>query len=74
MFDEPLPAEVFQAFETLDAGKTTFTLAQLKTIQAVLEQYHYATTWWELERARIEQLLHRVTRCLNPQRETPSTE
>ena len=45
VFDEPPPAEVFQAFETLDAGKTTFTLAQLEAIQAVLEQYHHAMTW-----------------------------
>jgi len=74
MFDEPPPAEVFQAFETLDAGMTTFTLAQLEAIQAVLEQYHHATTWWELERARIEQLLHLVTAYLDSHRATPSTE
>jgi hypothetical protein len=31
-------------------------------------EYHHATTWWELERAQIEQLLHRVTSCLDQQR------
>jgi len=68
MFDEPPSIEVFRVFETLDAGKTSFTLAQLKAIQTVLGEYHHATTWWELERARIEQLLHRVTNCLDQKR------
>jgi hypothetical protein len=65
---EAPPIEVFQAFETLDAGNTSFTIAQLEAIQAVLMEYHHATTWWELERAQIEQLLHRVTSCLDQQR------
>jgi hypothetical protein len=64
---EAPPIEVFQAFERLDAGKTSFTIAQLEAIQTVLMEYHHASTWWELERAGIERLLHRVTRCLNQQ-------
>jgi hypothetical protein len=64
---EPPPIEVFQAFERLDAGNTSFTIAQLEAIQTVLVEYHHASTWWELERAGIERLLHRVTRCLNQQ-------
>jgi hypothetical protein len=64
---EAPPIEVFQAFERLDAGETSFTIAQLEAIQTVLMEYHHATTWWELERAEIERLLHRVTRCLNHQ-------
>ena len=59
---------MFRAFERLDAGKTSFTVAQLEAIQTVLMEYHHATTWWELERAQIEQLLHRVTSCLDQQR------
>jgi len=59
--------EVFQAFERLDAGEPSFTIAQLEAIQTVLMEYHHASTWWELERAQIERLLHRVTRCLNQQ-------
>jgi hypothetical protein len=61
------PVEVFQAFERIDAGNTSFTVAQLEAIQTVLMEYHHASTWWELERAGIERLLHRVTRCLNQQ-------
>lgn len=57
----PPPVEVFQAFETLDAGETSFTIAQLKAMQTVLAEYHYSPTWWEIERSRIEQLLHRIT-------------
>ena len=59
--------EVFQAFERLEAGEPSFTIAQLEAIQTVLMEYHHASTWWELERAEIERLLHRVTRCLNQQ-------
>ena len=64
---EAPPIDVFQAFERLDAGETSFTIAQLEAIQTVLMEYHHASTWWELERAGIERLLHRVTRCLNQQ-------
>lgn len=71
---EPPPVEVFRAFETLDAGGTSFTLAQLEAIQAVLAEYHHSTTRWELERARIEQLLHRVATRLDRHRVTPSAD
>jgi len=64
---EAPPIEVFQAFERLDAGEPSFTIAQLEAIQTVLMEYHHASTWWELERAGIERLLHQVTRCLNQQ-------
>lgn len=57
----PPPVEVFQAFETLDAGETRFTIAQLEAIQETLAEYHHSTTWWEVERSRLEQLLHRVS-------------
>jgi hypothetical protein len=65
---EAPPIEVFQAFERLDAGNTSFTIGQLEAIQTVLVEYHHATTWWELERVQIEQLLHRVTSRLDQQR------
>lgn len=55
------PVEVFRAFETLDAGGRRFTVAQLEAMQGVLAEYHHATTWWEIERARIERLLDRIT-------------
>jgi hypothetical protein len=71
---EPPPVEVFQAFETLDAGETSFTIAQLDAIQTVLAEYHRSTTWWELERARIEQLLHHVTDLLDQPRAIPSAD
>ncbi|WP_436344013.1 DUF7853 family protein [Natronorubrum sp. FCH18a] len=62
---DPPPVEVFQAFETLDAGHTRFTIAQLDAIQAILAEYHHSPTWWELERPRLEQLLHRVSRAID---------
>jgi hypothetical protein len=65
---EAPPIEVFRAFETLDAGETSFTIAQLEAIQTVLMEYHHATSWWELERAGIEHLLQQVTNRLNQQR------
>lgn len=56
----PPPVEVFTAFETLNSGGTGFTIAQLEAIQPILAEYHPSPTW-EADRARIEQLLQRVT-------------
>ena len=61
---DPPSIEVFQAFETLDSGDTSFTIAQLKAIQNVLAEYHHSPTWWEIERPRLEQLLHRATQLI----------
>jgi hypothetical protein len=61
---EPPPLPVFEAFETLDAGETRFTMAELEAVQTVLAEYHHSTTWWELERPRLEQLLRQVTERL----------
>lgn len=58
---DPFLFEVFHAFEVLESGNARFTLAQLTTIQEVLAEYHHSSTWWEVERPQIEQLLHRVT-------------
>ena len=71
---EAPPIEVFQAFERLDAGETSFTIAQVEAIQTVLMEYHHATTWWELERAQIEQLLRQVTTRLDQQRASCSAD
>lgn len=68
---DPPPVEVFQAFETLDAGETAFTLAELNGMQTVLAEYHHSSTWWELERAQIEQLLHRISTAIE-RRQFPS--
>ena len=61
---DPPSVEVYQAFERLDTGETTFTLAQLEAIQEVLAEYHHSPTWWEIERPQFEQLLHRVARLI----------
>lgn len=58
---EPPAIEVYRAFERLDAGSTTFTLEQLEAMQTVLADYHHRTTWWEIERPRVESLLRRIT-------------
>jgi hypothetical protein len=55
------PAELRRAFETLDAGERRFTLAQLEAIRDVLATYHHSTTWWVVERPRLESLLSLVT-------------
>lgn len=64
------PLEVFQAFETLDAGETSFTIPQLIAIQTTLAEYHYSSTWWEIERSRIEQLLHSVAKPIEQHQST----
>ncbi|MFC4988721.1 hypothetical protein [Saliphagus infecundisoli] len=66
---EPRP-ELLRTFERVDAGETTFTAAELERIRDVLADYHHATGWPELERARLEELLHRVTEAL----ESPEAE
>lgn len=66
----PPPVEVVRAFETLDAGETRFTLAQLEAIQALLGAYHHAPSW-ELDRPRLEQLLRRVADALEQHGGTP---
>lgn len=59
------------AFETLDAGECRFTLAELEAIQEVLAAYHHSTTWWEVERRRLEHLLHRVSTAIDRARGPP---
>ena len=71
--DESPSLEVYQAFERLDAGSTCFTLPQLEAIQTVLGEYHHTSTWWELERAKIEDLLYRITAHLDQYRAPSST-
>lgn len=65
---DPPPVEVFRAFETLDAGETTFTVAQLDAVQSILAEYHHSSTWWEVERPQIERLLHRVSKPIEAHR------
>jgi hypothetical protein len=61
-------ADVRRAFETLDAGgerdEDGYTLAELEAIQCVLAAYHHSPTWWEVERPRLERLLHRVSAAI----------
>ena len=64
---DPPPLAIFHAFETLDAGKTRFTVAQLEAMQEILAEYHHST-WWEIERSRLERLLHRITKSLETNR------
>ena len=53
-----------EAFETLDDGGDEYTREQLRAIQSVLAAYHHSPTWWEIERPRLEGLLHRVSGAL----------
>lgn len=58
---DPPAVAVFQAFETLDAGETRFTIEQLDAVQPILAEYHHSPEW-ERDRPELEQLLHRVTK------------
>ncbi|WP_440764735.1 DUF7853 family protein [Natronorubrum sp. DTA7] len=71
---DPPPVEVFQAFETLDAGHARFTIAQLDAIQTILAEYHHSPSWWELERPRLEALLHRVSSAIDEREPTLSAD
>lgn len=66
--NEPPPPELYEAFETLESGDTRFTIAQLEAMQDILAEYHHCTDWWEVERTRIERLLHRVSAGLESAR------
>lgn len=61
---DPPRLAVFRAFETLDGGGSRFTVEELEAIEDLLAEYHHRTTWWEVERPRIERLLHRVANAL----------
>ncbi len=65
---DPPPLEIFQAFETIDAGRITFSTSQLEAMQGVLAEYHHSTSWWESERSQLERLLHDIATKLDDQR------
>ncbi|WP_265110615.1 hypothetical protein [Halosolutus halophilus] len=60
---DPPPLAVYTAFDTLDAGTTRFTDAELEAMRDVLGEYHHRTDWC-VERDRLEQLLRTLTRAL----------
>jgi hypothetical protein len=68
---EPPPIELFRAFETLDSGEIRFTEPQLEAMLEVLAVYQRSPDW-EVERAEIERLLHRVSTALETARSEPS--
>ncbi|MCU4741289.1 hypothetical protein OB955_13625 [Halobacteria archaeon AArc-m2/3/4] len=70
---DPPPLELCEAFETLEAGDTRFTAVQLEAIQDVLAEYHHCTDWWEVDRTRIERLLHHVSSGLEAVRTDPES-
>lgn len=53
-----------EAFERLDDGTRRFEPAHLEAIQRVLARAHH-TRRWEVERPRLEALLHRVAGALD---------
>jgi hypothetical protein len=57
----PADAAIRRAFETLDAGERSYTLAELEAMQGVVATYHHSPTWWEVERPQLERLLHQVS-------------
>ena len=62
---DPPSLEIFQAFEILDAGRTTFSTGQLEAMQEALAEYHHSTSWWQSERSQLEHLLHDITTKLD---------
>lgn len=69
---EPPSLELFQAFETLDNGGTSFTGAQLEAIRDVLAVYRLSTDWGEAERVQLERLSNHVSAALETGRADPS--
>ena len=63
--DSP-PVEAYRAFERLDVGKTSFTVAQLEATRAILAEYHHDPEW-ERDRPRLERLLRRISDRLEEQ-------
>jgi hypothetical protein len=63
-------SELRRAFEKTDTGGNDYTLAELKAMQRVLAAYHHSTTWWEVERPRLERLLHVVSTAIERGRES----
>ena len=61
-------ATLRRAFETIDEGETTFTRAELERLQTVLARYHHRTSWWMVERPRIEGLLNCISTALEEAR------
>lgn len=58
---------MFQAFERLDAGKTSFTIAQLEAMQTVLVEYQQ-TEVGESESTQLDRLLYQISDTLNQHR------
>ena len=71
---DPPPVEVFQAFEALDDGETSFTIEQLEAVQTTLAEYHHSTTWWETERSQLERLLNHVARPVERHHAAPASD
>lgn len=60
---ERAPSRVYRTFEAVDAGDRRFTADELDAMQEVLAAYHHRT-WWEVERPKVEHLLHQVAEAL----------
>ncbi len=58
---DPPAIAVYQAFESIDDGRTEFTDEQLEAMAAVLSEYHHSTSWWEVERSTLEALLRTIS-------------
>lgn len=55
---------VWAAFETLDAGGTQYTTAELEAVRRVVARAHHSRRW-ESDRPQLEQLLHRLSVALD---------
>ena len=57
--DSP-PVEAYRAFERLDDGRRSFTVAQVEAMRTIIAEYHHSPEW-EHDRSRLERLLRRLS-------------
>lgn len=72
--DDTPPAGVYQAFESLDTGETTFTIDQLRAVHKTLTEYLHTTETENIEYTRIEQIHHHISERLDDHNAAPSAE
>ena len=71
---DPPSVEVFQAFERLNTGDTTFTIDELEAIRSTLASFDGEANWGKFEHARIDSLQDHITQRLAAATEVGSRE
>ena len=62
---EPLPLELYQTYEKIEAGEGVFTAAELLSTRAELKRYLERDAVTRRERVDIEQIINQITATLS---------